>query len=76
MTLKSDGEPAMKALKGALALKRGCEASIIHSPARESKNNGAPERAIQIWKGQMRTMRLHLDNRLKVLINAYPPLLS
>ena len=30
VTLKSDGEPAMKALKGAPALKRGCETSITH----------------------------------------------
>ena len=43
VTLKSDGEPAMKALKGALALIRGCETSIIHPPARQSKSNGAVE---------------------------------
>ena len=57
VTLKSDSEPAMKALKGAPALKRGCDTSITHSPARESKSNGAVEPAIWIWKGQMRTMR-------------------
>ena len=56
VTLKTDGELAMKALKGALALKRGCETSSIHSPARESKSNDAVERAIQTWKIQMRTM--------------------
>ena len=76
LTLKSDGEPAMMALKGALALKRGCETSIIHSPARESKSNGAVERAIQTWKGQMRTMRLHLEDRLKTKVSANHPLLS
>ena len=45
VTLKSDGLQAAKALKRALVLKRGCETSIIHSPARESKSNGAVERA-------------------------------
>ena len=76
VTLKSDGEPAMKALKGALALKRGCDTSIIHSPGRESKSNGAVERGIQTWKGQMGTMRLHLEDRQKITINANHPLLS
>ena len=50
VALKSDGEPTMKALKGALALERGCVTSIRHSPARKSKSNGAVERAIQTWK--------------------------
>ena len=51
-TRKLDGEPAVKALKGALALKRGRDTSIVRSPARESKSSGAVERAIQSWKGQ------------------------
>ena len=56
VTLKSVSEPVMKALKGALALKRGCDTSIIHFSARESKSNCSVERDIQTWKGQMRTM--------------------
>ena len=70
LTLKSDGEPAMTALKGAVALKRGCETFIIHSPARESNSNGAVEMAIKTWKGQMRKIALHLEDRLKVKVNA------
>ena len=54
VTLKSDGEPAMQAVKGALELKRGCETSIIRSPARESQSHVADERAIQNWKSQVR----------------------
>ena len=76
LTLKSDGEPAMRALKRALAIKRECETAIIHTPARESKSNGAVERAIQTWKGQMRTMRLHLEDRLKSKIGVDHPVLS
>ena len=44
VTLKSEGEPAMKALKGAMELKRGCKTSTTHSPERKSKTNGAVER--------------------------------
>ena len=76
LTLKSDGEPAMQALKRALAVNSECETAIIHTPARESKCNGAVERAIRTWKGQMRTMRLHLEDRLKTQIPVDHPLLS
>ena len=44
--------------------------------ARGSKSNGVVERAIQTWKGKMRTMRLHLEDRLKTQTNANNPLLS
>ena len=76
LTLKSNGEPAMNALKEALALKRGCDTSIRHSPARESKSNGAVERATQTWKGQMGTMSLHWEDRLKTRTKANHPLRS
>jgi hypothetical protein len=35
LTLKSDGEPAMHALKRSLAVKRECETAIVHTPAGE-----------------------------------------
>ena len=66
----------MKALKGALALTRGWATSIIHSLTRESKSNGAVERSIQTRKAKMRTVKLHLEDRLKIQINANHPLLS
>ena len=48
VTLKSDREPAMKSLKGPLALKRVCETFIILSPPRESRSNRAVQKAIQV----------------------------
>ena len=45
-TLKSDAEKGTKALKGRVALKWKCETSIIQSPVRESKSNGAMEASI------------------------------
>ena len=76
LTLKSDGEPAMVALKTKMAVKRSCETSIIDSPVRESKSNGAMESSIRAWKGQMRTMRLYLEHRLKKKIPLGHPLLD
>ena len=76
MTLKSDFEPAMQALNRALAVRRECETAIIHTPARESKANGAVERAIRIWKGQTTAMRLHLEDRIKSTIDLKHPSLS
>ena len=55
----------MKALKGRVALKRRCETSIIQSHVRESKSNGAMEASIRLWKGQHRTLRLYLEDRIK-----------
>ena len=47
ITLKSDGEEGMKALKSRVALKRKFATAIIQSPVRESKANGAMESSIR-----------------------------
>ena len=65
ITLKSDGEERMKASKGRVALKRKCETSIIQSPVRESKSNGAMEASIRSWKGHYWTLRLYFEHRIK-----------
>ena len=64
LTLKSDQEPAMLALKKAMAFRRKAETPLIESPVRESKSNGKIERAIRRWQGQFRTLRHHLEARL------------
>ena len=61
VTLKSDGEPAMRALVEAVAIARKAESAIIQSPKRESKCNGAVEGAVRIWRGQLITMKCHLE---------------
>ena len=48
ITLKSDLEEGMKALKGRVASKRTCESSIVQSLVRESKTNGAMEAGIRL----------------------------
>ena len=61
VTLKSDGEPAMRALVEAVAIARKAESAIIQSPKRESKCNGAVEGAVRIWRGQLITMKCNLE---------------
>ena len=69
LTLKSDQEPAMLSLKQAIAIRRKAETPMIESPVRESKSNGKIERAIRSWQAQFRTMRHHLESRLKAKID-------
>ena len=53
-----------------------CETSIIQSPVRESKFNGAMEASIRSWKGQSRTVRLYLEHRIKDMAPFGPPSLG
>lgn len=76
ITLKTDGEVSMKALKNQIALKRESATGITNSPVRESKANGAMEAAIRSWKGQTRTIRLYREHRLKMKIEYGHPVLT
>ena len=64
VTIKSDQEPAMIALKQAIAVGRKVETIPIESPVRESTSNARIERAIRTWQVQFRTMRHHLESRI------------
>lgn len=57
VTPRSDQEPAIWALKNALAQLRKAETAFIESPVRESKSNGLVERVIRHWRDQYRTLR-------------------
>ena len=57
ITVKSDGEAAIKALVNAIAVARKAVTAIIQSPARESQCNGAVERAVRTWRGQFVTLK-------------------
>jgi len=62
--LKSDQEPAMLSLKKAVAVARQAETCQIESPVRESKANGAIERAIRTWQGQMLAFKSCFEQRI------------
>ena len=59
-TLKSDGEPAITALKKLIAAQRDAPTTLIQTPARESKCNGSMEVRVKAWQSQFRTMMIDL----------------
>ena len=71
--LRLDQEESIMALKRAVAIYRQAEAVMLESPVRDSKANGVAERAArswagQPWAGQHRTIRHHVERRLKTSI--------
>ena len=53
ITMKSDQEVSIVALKRAVAAARLGETVPIESPVRSSKSNGRMENAIEVWQGQL-----------------------
>lgn len=64
ITIKSDQEPSIMALKRAMVVKRAAETCLVESPVRESKSNGKVERAIRTWRDQFRTLRHYYEHRV------------
>ena len=68
VALRSDQEEAMMASKGAMAIYRQADIVMLKSPVRDSKANGAAERVVISWAGKFRTIRHHVERRLKTSI--------
>ena len=45
-------------------------------PARESKANGAMEKAVRTWAGQFRTLKSHLEYETKIELPLHHPVLQ
>ena len=65
ITIRSDQEPSIKAVKNAVAIKRAAVTAMIESPVRESKSNGRIERAVRTWRDQFRTLKHYYERRTK-----------
>ena len=57
ITLKSDGEPSIVAIREAVVASRVGESPFLTSPVRESVGNAEVERAVRTWQGQFRTLK-------------------
>ena len=68
--MESDGELAIMALVRAIAFARSAETPIIQSPARESRCNGAVERAVRTWRNQVVSMKDFLQTQIKAELGA------
>ena len=76
VTLKSDGEESIVALKKSVAIARKTQTPLIESPARESKCNGAMENAIRRWEAKVRVLRKYLENNIKTKIPTGHPIME
>ena len=63
--LKADQEPAMTALLNKIVSLREHPTILERSPVGESQANGLAERAVQAAEGQLRVMKLALEQRLQ-----------
>ena len=70
VVLKSDQEPAIMELKACVKRERGEDTIMEESPGYDSKSNGEIERAIQTVQGQVRTMKVALEDRTRQRIQA------
>jgi hypothetical protein len=72
--IKSDQEPAIKLLVKDLVMERGSEPGhktlIEESPVQSSGSNGVVERAVQGVEGQVRVLKLALEERLGAKVPA------
>ena len=64
MCIKSDQEESIVAVKTAVSELRKAPTSMIESPVRESKCNGKMEKAVQKLEGQLRTLKMALENNI------------
>ena len=74
LVLKSDGEPAIVALKEAVKAERPERIVLESSPVKESKSNGTVESAIQRVQGQIRAIKDCLEGRIGERIGGDSPL--
>ena len=63
-------------LKRQVAIYRKAETVTMESPVRDSKANGAAERAVRSWAGQFRTIRHHVERRMKTTMAEDSALMS
>ena len=73
LVLKSDGEPAIVALKQRVKQERPERIVLEESPVKESQSNGAIENAIKQVQGQIRTTKDCLESRLGVKLTGEKP---
>ena len=76
ITMKSDQEPSILALKRAVAAACSGKTVPIESPVRSSKSNGNMEGAIGIWQSQIRTIKHFTEEKFKKRIEVHGVMLS
>ena len=76
ITIKSDQEESIVALRRAISVARVGDTVPINSPVRCSKSNGKMERAVRTFQGQLRVLKFHFERRIGKLLPCSHPLFS
>ena len=66
----------MKELRRLVSAKRSQPTVPLDVPVRESKGNGAVEKAVRTWQGQFRTLKSHLESEIGTEIDKKHPILQ
>ena len=74
VVIQSDQEESIIALKKPVTIRRQAETVLIESPVRDSRANGSAERTVRSWAAQVRTLRHHLESRMKTKVVRNLPL--
>ena len=61
VAIKCDAAPGLRALRRMVSAQRSAPTVPLDVPVRESKGNGAVERAVRTWTGQFRTLKSQLE---------------
>ena len=76
VALKSDAALDFRELKKLVAAKRSSATAPLEVPVRESKANGAVERAVWTWQGQFRTLNSHHESGIDFVLPREHPILQ
>ena len=76
VALKNDAAPELRELKKLVVAKRSCPTVPLEVPARETKANGAVERAVRTWQGQFRTLKSHFESGIDMTLPREHPILQ
>ena len=68
VAMKSDQEESMRALQQRVQEEVNCEMVLTNSKKHDSASNPVVEKAIQEVEGQVRTIKLHTENRIGKVI--------
>ena len=76
--LKSEGEPATKAVQASLIARRLAPRRTvpINPPAYDPLANGAIERTVQEVNAELRKLKMQLEQRVKVMISSDAPVMD
>ena len=74
--IKCDAAKELREYRRLVAAKRSKPTIPLDVPVRESKGNGAVEKAVRTWTGQFRTLKCHLEGEIAMEVDKKHPILQ